>query len=641
MQHNILLVLLLSFGIELYSQVNQKTIDHVPMANTNQISDNNTSSAMGGDEFLWYNDFSDTTNVTTESANTYGDWKWSTNSPGGQWSENAGIIQSATPENGFMLMEADFYNTSPQNGVPDGEVGENQLSASFTIGPIDLSASPTEQLVLQFYSNYRICCYNPPTTNNDMNVYISTDGGETFNDLEYIEGDSFDTNVEKETLSQIPLGNFSPNTQDVYFKFEWIGTHYFWMIDDVSVIQRPAYDLKMQSSWLTMADPEYIEYYSIPESQMPEEMLIGAEIYNYGYEDDLGVIFSGNINSTSAGNSIEVPVIQSDSTELIETNYFDVSMLTVGEYSFTANIESSEDPDDDPTPEDNTLTREFVVSETVYAIDGLYESSEWTGTGWPGGDDTSDGVRFANYFDIKSSAVLSSITIDLNTASHPTSLGTFQTQAGGEVIAYVCDTTGILNPNVETFNMLIPNTNWGGQVYWTSQFTLVNQAHVNWGHIVIDVPELQLNPNAYYIVVEFYSNQLASDILINDDTSVAQPWFASLMFYPSDQTWYSNPNAASIRIGLDGNQNLSEGGVSGVNFFPNPSKDFVEISSNQQLYGECDIKIYNMLGKMVLNETYSNFGNKQILNLEHLQSGSYIIELENNQETKQQKLIIE
>ena len=48
-----------------------------------------------------------------------------------------------------------------------------------------------------------------------------------------------------------------------------------------------------------------------------------------------------------------------------------------------------------------------------------------------------------------------------------------------------------------------------------------------------------------------------------------------------------------------------------------------------------------MLGKMVLNETYSNFGNKQILNLEHLQSGSYIIELENNQETKQQKLIIE
>ena len=61
----------------------------------------------------------------------------------------------------------------------------------------------------------------------------------------------------------------------------------FWMIDDLSVIQRPAYDLKMQSSWLVMENPEYIEYYSIPESQMPDQMLIGAEIYNYGYNDEV------------------------------------------------------------------------------------------------------------------------------------------------------------------------------------------------------------------------------------------------------------------------------------------------------------------------------------------------------------------
>ena len=72
------------------------------------------------------------------------------------------------------------------------------------------------------------------------------------------------------------------------------------------------------------------------------------------------------------------------------------------------------------------------------------------------------------------------------------------------------------------------------------------------GVFVIDVPELYLDVNAYYVVVEMYSNGLANDILINDDTSVAQPWFASLVFYPNDQTWYSNPNAASIRIGING-----------------------------------------------------------------------------------------
>jgi hypothetical protein len=275
-------------------------------------------------------------------------------------------------------------------------------------------------------------------------------------------------------------------------------------------------------------------------------------------------------------NSIEYAVIQSDSTDLIETDYFDVSMLTVGEYSFTANIESDEDPGDDPTPEDNTLTRNFVVSENTYAIDdGVYGSTDWMGTGWPGGDATADGLRYANFFDIKSSTVLSSITIDLNTDVHPTSIGTFETQAGGEVIAYVCDTTGIFNPAVTTLE-----PDFGGAI-WTSDFILVDQSHVNWGHIVIDVPELELNPNAYYIVVEMYSNGLESDILINDDTSVSQPWFASLMFYPDEQERYSNPNAASISIGLDGNQSIDEEVLEGIHCFPNPSKDYVEIKTDK------------------------------------------------------------
>ena len=55
-------------------------------------------------------------------------------------------------------------------------------------------------------------------------------------------------------------------------------------------------------------------------------------------------------------------------------------MLELGTYSFTAQVTSSMD---DPTPEDNTLTREFEISENIYSLDGLYNSSEWMGTGWP------------------------------------------------------------------------------------------------------------------------------------------------------------------------------------------------------------------------------------------------------------------
>ena len=152
-----ILIVVLAIAFQSFSQVDIKNIENVPMANPIEIIDIPGPSELGGDDVLWSEDFADETtpNIITEDVAGFGDWKWSDQSPGGQWSENAGVIQSETPNNGFMIMEADFYNTSPQNDVPDGQVGENPISASFTIGPIDLSASETEELVLQFYSNYK------------------------------------------------------------------------------------------------------------------------------------------------------------------------------------------------------------------------------------------------------------------------------------------------------------------------------------------------------------------------------------------------------------------------------------------------------------------------------------------------------
>jgi len=311
-----------------------------------------------------------------------------------------------------------------------------------------------------------------------------------------------------------------------------------------------------------------------------------------------------------------------------------VSMLTAGTYTFSTDIASS---GDEQSPSDNTLSREFVVSDNIYAIDGLYTSYEWTGTGWPGGDENADGVRFANYFDIKETTNLTSIAVFLNTTEHPTSLGTFQTQAGGEIIAYICDTTGIFDPTVEELDM-----NLGG-VLWESDFYLVSQDDVDNAVLTIDIPDgFEMSPNAYYVVIEMYSNGLSTDILIWDDTSVPQPWFASLIFYASDETWYSNPNAASIQLGFNNvNLDLNEAVLNNLEFFPNPAQDYIEINSAKFLEGESNLKIYNMLGENIKTYKYSNFGNSQKINLDKLAVGSYILEFENNKTISQYKLMIQ
>ena len=630
-------LLIFSFS---FSQVNIKNIQALSSTNNTIINDINNFQSLEGDSIivLWEEDFENQIpeNATVENIGGYGDWIWSTESTQGQWGANAGLIESPTADNGFMILDADWFNTYPNNGVEDGAVGENAVNASLTLGPIDLSSSETNALVLQFYSYYRICCFAAGNGANDLNVYISTDEGDTWNDLNYNEGDSYETNVGKQTLSQIPLGGFSPNVESVHFKFEWIGTHYFWMIDDISVIQQPAHDLKMLSSWLTMENPAGIEYYSIPESQMPTEMLFGAEIYNYGFNDEFDVKLEGMIDGyPELMTEILYDTIQSDSTRFVETGLFDISSLAAGTYSFTNTIESN---GNDVLNNDNTKTRDFVVSENEYKIDGLYETYDYMGTGWPGGDAQSDGMRFANYFDIKESATLTSARIGLFTDAFSTSLGDFQTTSGGEVIFYLCDTTGLLDPTVTTLNM-----DFGG-VIWESDFIMVEEWMVNEGFVSVEIPEIPLDPNAYLLVVELYSNGLESDIILLDDTSVLQPWFASMYWSTEDNTWYSNGNAMAIHMGINGLNyaNINEEKLlSGIELFPNPTNSLINISSTELLKGETTISIYNIIGENIKSWKINNFGLSTLINIEDFPSGNYIIKISNEDKTIHEKIIKE
>ncbi|MBJ04454.1 MAG: hypothetical protein CMP65_00945 [Flavobacteriales bacterium] len=657
MKKNLFILMILISSISL-SQINMKDVTAVPMASPLNISETNTTPASAVNDALWYEDFSNSSipNVITEDLGGFGDWRWSDIAPAGMWSMNTGIINSATPD-GFMMMEADYFNSCPQNNIEcvDADnngindiIGENAINAHFTIGPIDLSNAESNNLALQFYSDYRICCYAAGSGNNDMNVYISTDGGETFNDINFIGGDSYETNVQSEDFVQIPLSDFNANVNNVYFRFEWLGTHYYWMIDDMQVTQRPAYDLEIQSSWLCESNVEnastydpsdLIEYYSIPKSQAPDQVVIGAGVYNYGYLDDNNIGLTGEIYNEGVGsvNSTNV-TIQADSTGFIETDYFDISMLNEGSYLFTSTLTSSGNELDF---DDNALWREFRISEKEYAIDGLYESRDYLGTGWPWGEDTNDGMMIGNYFDIKKPATLSSITLKLDTAYHPTGAGEFQTQAGGEVIAYLLDTAGIynyLNGTNETLDAFI------GGVIWESDFLVLEQSHVDNALMTIDVPEVSLNPNGYYVALEIYSNGLESPILFFDDTSVLQPATASMFYDPVDATWYTNPNAASLRIGLDGFEDAVstiENQPFEISCFPNPSKNYLEINSNKDLDKNINIKIFNILGEVVLNNRFKNFGSRQIIDISNISNGSYILEIQSIDYSIQKKIIIQ
>ena len=99
MKKNILIIVL-AIILQSSAQTDEKTFQYVNMTNNTEIIENSGIQAMGlGDDVLWSEDFSDSTNpnITTEDIAGFGDWKWSNQAPSGNWSDNTQIIQSETP----------------------------------------------------------------------------------------------------------------------------------------------------------------------------------------------------------------------------------------------------------------------------------------------------------------------------------------------------------------------------------------------------------------------------------------------------------------------------------------------------------------------------------------------------------------
>lgn len=90
-----------------------------------------------------------------------------------------------------------------------------------------------------------------------------------------------------------------------------------------------------------------------------------------------------------------------------------------------------------------------------------------------------------------------------------------------------------------------------------------------------------------------------------------------------------------------GIQELSN--IHNINFFPNPSKDQVNISFSSERNDKLDFKIYNTLGQTVLCDSKNVIqgNNEFICNISELQKGVYFMMLENGNEKTQVKLIKE
>ena len=311
----------------------------------------------------------------------------------GAYAGTNGPINSPTAQNGFMIFDSDYYdNLGNAAAFGTGQYPCNPPSGSGHVGllttdAIDCSMYPAVSIVFNsFYREYT----------GIARIAFSIDGGTTWTDTMEVHPEILvneSTASDYEVMLNMPsniAGNSAVHLQFIYdgtvlYNTSYYG-YYFWMIDDVRLIETPDHLLVRQDDvfggwWLGyQSTGDYgLDYTFNPMAQALnnpyrfESVLrnIGASTQtntklNIIVEDEnANNVFSASSNSTSINTGLN--------DTLATLSNFTPSNMGLYNISFWASSDSF--------PTTDTLVRSTIITDSVYGIDYDWNSD---GANMPG-----------------------------------------------------------------------------------------------------------------------------------------------------------------------------------------------------------------------------------------------------------------
>ena len=280
-------------------------------------------------------------------------WQWSAaGSTQGLYGGNT--ITSATVCNGAAFFNSDLYDTNLQ-ALGAGPCTANQIGE--LISPnIDLSDVPAgTTLVLRF---------NQATRQYQSGYFVSwsNDGGNTWNDIE-INTDLVVNSAHINNVQRIRLAGAEPSA-NFRVKFRYEANFYYWIIDDIKIVQPEDYNIKIDKNWTTSA-----VYPTNPLSQITKNYVM-TDIENKGGKAATNVKL--NVKITNSSNTVVEEFNENLGTlnpgDTIQNRVYGsyLTPTTPGEYTIKYEV-SMDSTDFDNS--DNSYTSKFVVSDNKWSRD--------------------------------------------------------------------------------------------------------------------------------------------------------------------------------------------------------------------------------------------------------------------------------
>ena len=537
---------------------------------------------------------------------SWGYWN-SVGTSGGNPTGPATAINSTTSANGFLISDIDSANHWNGNSGASSGSSYHFIESYFTTSSIDLSGYAN--VSLEFEHSFRL------NNSIDLTVSISTD---SINWTSYnVQGNATNNqaSADPEYLS-LNISAVAGNSATAYVKVGWNARVYFWMLDDMKIVETPDNKIDLSETsfggWYTTPTTNGfgLEYTLIPMKQIiANPYTFEGEVTNLGALNQTAHI---NVNVLDESSSSVFTTISADSILFPQD-----TMIFVGQNKFTPTSTGIYTFDTWASSVDtisDTMSSFSAVTDNVYGRDnGTMSSSYELGR-------SCGGMIVGSYFDVYDTDDLASLSVYMKDNSVP----------GALIYAMIYE---------------IDDSNDKIYLAQSDDYAITANDLNNWTTISFD-DDFSLVPGTYMAAIGSYASPIDTSVI-----AMAQYTYPTTCYIQKNGcltgtqsfgSWYWLSRAPMIRMNFAVVSSIEENIFEGkISVYPNPTNGILNLDMMGVTPSEYQIKITNILGEIIYvsSENISGIYN-DVIDLSSFGKGTYVIQIKNKESVFTDKIVI-
>ena len=537
---------------------------------------------------------------------SWGYWN-SVGTSGGNPTGPATAINSTTSANGFLISDIDSANHWNGNSGASSGSSYHFIESYFTTSSIDLSGYAN--VSLEFEHSFRL------NNSIDLTVSISTD---SINWTSYnVQGNATNNqaSADPEYLS-LNISSVAGNSATAYVKVGWNARVYFWMLDDMKIVETPDNKIDLSETsfggWYTTPTTNGfgLEYTLIPMKQIiANPYTFEGEVTNLGALNQTAHI---NVNVLDESSSSVFTTISADSILFPQD-----TMIFVGQNKFTPNSTGLYTFDTWASSVDtisDTMSSFSAVTDNVYGRDnGTMSSSYELGR-------SCGGMIVGSYFDVYDTDDLASLSVYMKDNSVP----------GALIYAMIYE---------------IDDSNDKIYLAQSDDYAITANDLNNWTTISFD-DDFSLVPGTYMAAIGSYASPIDTSVI-----AMAQYTYPTTCYIQKNGcltgtqsfgSWYWLSRAPMIRMNFAVVSSIEENIFEGkISVYPNPTNGILNLDMMGVTPSEYQIKFTNILGEIIYvsSENISGIYN-DVIDLSSFGKGTYVIQIKNKESVFTDKIVI-